>query len=170
MAFPIIDTSTNKLSVDNLPYAIRITNDTNTIPNTSAVYNALPTKVSDLTNDSGYITSNDIQDIYSYTETQTNKIYIDSNNNEFPIYRKIIELDLSKAIQVTIDGKSWYAVEHNISNFNKAFSFWLYKNTGSIQEVMTDYLHINNQYILFQYDPSSGGTVEINLEYIKISN
>lgn len=130
----------------------------------------IPTRTSQLTNDSGYITSNDIQDIYSYTETQTNKIYIDSNNDEFPIYRKIIELDFSETIQVTIDGESWYAVEHNISNFNKAFSFWMYINTGRFQAVVTEYLDINNQYILFPYDPSDMGTTEINIEYTKISN
>lgn len=62
--------SNNKVSMGHLPFATSITNSSSTIPKTSAVYDALstkantsdiPTKTSDLTNDSGFITS--------YTET-----------------------------------------------------------------------------------------------------
>ena len=100
-------------------------NDTGFI--TSSDIPSIPSKTSDLQNDSGYITTNDIpKEVYSHQETLTNKVYVDENNVQHPIYRKMIDItydDLEYPIAMRDEGYSstsdMYGFAHNISNFSK---------------------------------------------------
>ena len=61
---------------------------------------SIPTKTSDLDNDSGYIT-NTVNDLTNYTKTSDLNIYSKTETicgkwwNDKPIYRKVVELDLN---------------------------------------------------------------------------
>lgn len=121
-----------------------LTNDSGFITSSS-----LPTKTSDLTNDSGYIT-NSVNNLtnyydktttegkliekYGYTEQLTNKVYVDSNNVEHPIYRQIVPLNKNNLI--SIPNTNVYAYPINISNLDRFIKTDLYfKSTAAIPDL-----------------------------------
>lgn len=111
--------SNNKVRIGNLPTTTSITDDSSTIPKTNAVYNALsskanssdiPTKVSDLQNDSGFITS--------YTETD-------------PVFTASAAHGISSS-----DISNWNGKQNEITSSNK-LDYSLIDNTPTIPTVPT---------------------------------
>lgn len=148
----------------------------------------VPTKTSDLTNDSGYITTNDIpKDIYSYQETLTNKVYVDSNNVEHPVYRKMFDItydDLEYPIAMRNEDYSetynMYGFVHNISNFSKLithnFSILdkvVHRDTTPYTYPQGDFyeIFVDDEYVLFSNVPYGlpdfNSVVIVTLEYTK---
>lgn len=135
----------------------------------------IPTKLSDLEDDSTHRTVTDTEkttwnnaslpELYSYQETLTNKIYVDSNNVEHPIYRKMFNIDSSSAIDITIDNIQFKAIPHNIQNIDKVFQ--IFSNATFLQSQAVGELPVvNNQYLIFYPDLIDTNNFVI-LEYTK---
>lgn len=138
----------------------------------------IPTKTSELQNDSGYITTNDIpKDVYSFQETLTNKVFVDSNGVEHPVYRKMMWVDFS-----AFDSQGHY--EHGIENLGGVLTQkWLYENTtttetyrsadpyyiGDYYARMLSVFSITDEYFeIYEYEPSNFSLLLL-LEYTKTS-
>lgn len=175
-----------------------LTNDSGFITSSS-----LPTKTSDLTNDSGYITNSvnnltnyydkttidgKLKDKYAYTEQLTNKIYVDSNSIEHPVYRKLIAVNKNNVIELDSTdpyyGLYTHKYAHGISNPSRFFR-------SDVTYTFTDTVDFGGGFVLptklpgpFMYDTLSTPTEqycylrdcgkehleqEIMLEYTKSS-
>lgn len=135
----------------------------------------IPTKLSDLSDDSTHRTVTDTEkatwnnaslpESYSYQETLTNNIYVDSNNVEHPIYRKMVNIDSSSAIDITIEGQTLKAFPHNIQNIDKVFQ--VFSNSIYFQcQTLGEPPLVNNQYLIF-YPDLIDITNFVILEYTK---
>ena len=120
----------------------------------------IPTKTSELTNDSGYVTVEEI----GYAEHLTNKVFIDENNVRHPVYSKMFFLDYSNTEIIQEEGERGAA--HGITNFGEVFDYSTFihrPNNG--YNYGQQYLRVTPQYIFCDlYDDSP---VRIILEYIK---
>lgn len=72
---------------------------------------------------------NVVKDVYSTSEIKTNKVYIDSNNVEHPIYRKIIEL--------TNVSRGYAVYRHNINNLGDIMSVYGRFKANNTQNLVT---------------------------------
>lgn len=112
-------------------------------------------------------------DVYSFNEVKTNKIWIDSNNVEHPIYRKYIEVGaLTKNVEKTVDSNtnidfftkditgfynfSGFIVPINFSNLgtsysNANYSYCFFDKTNQQFRVKTSYDAVTNCYLIIEY-------------------
>lgn len=127
----------------------------------------VPTKTSDLINDSGYITTEKI----GYSERPTNKIFVDENNVEHIIYAKRMAIDFSDAVDVSISGAGTFkGIEHNITNFDRIVTANTYYQNYKIPGmglIQPGYPYLNDTYLLFQ--SAEPTTKDVYLEYTKSS-
>ena len=134
---------------------------------TNTAYNASTNKIATMSD----IPS--LKETYAINqETQTNKVYVDSNNVEHTIYRKVISIDISQATEVVIDATLYKAIAHNITNYSKAISISAHSSDYyGAEAVLGSYPSINSTYLLF-YDDGYGGIYgidEVTIEYTKSS-
>ncbi len=57
------------------------------------------------------------EDVYSFREVKTNKVYIDENGKKWPIYRKILRVNITYTYNENNRMYCW--ISHNIDNLNK---------------------------------------------------
>lgn len=134
----------------------------------------IPTKTSDLTNDSGFITANNIpKDVYSTTETLTNKVWVDANNVEHPIYRIVLSNPTTTTISIGTD--VYDAIEHDL-NINRLIEakFYITKYVGpnACDELVygeaTNFETTQHNYLIYEAADIYGEpATKVILEYTK---
>lgn len=99
--------------------------------NTSEVVNEHSTSETDVysANQTNVEIENAVKDVYSTSEVKTNKVYVDSNNVEHPIYRKVIEL--------TNVPRGYSIYRHNINNLGDIINVYGRFRDGNTQNPVT---------------------------------
>ena len=104
-----------------------------------------------------------ITDIYSTSETLTNKVWIDGK----PIYRKVIEKTITSAVNQTIITIANLGV---ITNCQSYLDRGTYKNINNWGQDSSDFgtIYVANNNIM--YNGSYVGTLYVTLEYTKTTD
>lgn len=124
---------------------------------------------SDMATNKSYVDTA-VKEVYSYSETPTNKVYIDSNNVEHTIYSKMVAIDFTNAIDVPVGGGTVKGIPHNITNFDKLFETkTLYENHIIQGKGFVNYGFpaVNDTYLLFETADST--IKDAYIEYTKSS-
>lgn len=121
-------------------------NISGTLSNQADLTSALNTKAT-----TEYV-DNTVIDKYTRAEAyKTNKVYVDSNNVEHPVYRKILIFPQNTTVStVTIGGHAYKAIEHGLSNFYKMMEINCSATSpdGLYMQKIPDGLYFSSQYIL----------------------
>ncbi len=116
-------------------------------------------------------------EIYSRTETLTNKKYVDENNTTHPVYRKIVTFPQGTTIaDVTINDVIFKGIAHGITNFSRIIDCYMITAFGSLsaKAEIASYISFNGQYIISSqtenlnaFISTSDYDVEVVMEYTK---
>lgn len=128
---------------------------------TEGVYNASTNKIA---------TNDDIKEVYSRQETLTNKIYVDSNGVEHPVYRKILDWNSSTIQDVTLYSQTYKGILHNIQNFSKLQNLSVYQSINNTQSANgSDSFIATSTHIVCLATGMDNYESEITIEYTKSS-